>query len=507
MQMNFSILKYGYLIVLFSLIESCGQSREEIKNPNILLIYMDDLGYGDVSSYGVGTLSTPNIDRISENGIRFINGYSTSATCTPSRYAILSGEYPWRNQRARILPGNAPLLFDISKETLPSLLKKANYKTAIIGKWHLGLGDENLDWNQSISPGPNDIGFDYSFILASTNDRVPSVYLENNKVLNLDKKDPLKVSYTENFIGEPTGKENPQLLKLFPSHGHDMSIHNGISRIGFMKGGKSALYIDENMSDTILVKTKKFIESNKDNPFFLFYSLHQPHVPRVPHPRFVGSSGMGPRGDAILEADWAIGQVLDKIDELGLSENTMVVFSSDNGPVLDDGYKDEAEEKIGDHTPSGLLRSGKYSMFEGGTRVPFIISWPGKITPGVSDALVCQLDFMGSFSNLVGMENSSLDSQNTLNSFLGKSEKGRDQLVLEASGKIFLRKGNWVMIPPYGGPKIVNEWVKNETANSQDFQLYNLSDDLEQLRNLAYDYPEKVQEMIKSMKEIKERVN
>ena len=239
--------------------------------------------------------------------------------------------------------------------------------------------------------------------------------------------------------------------------------------------------------------------------FFLFYSLHQPHVPRVPHPRFVGSSGMGPRGDAIIEADWAIGQVLDKIDELGLSENTMVVFSSDNGPVLDDGYKDEAEEKIGDHTPSGLLRSGKYSMFEGGTRVPFIISWPGKITPGVSDALVCQLDFMGSFLNLVGIENPSFDSQNTLNSFLGKSEKGRDQLVLEASGKIFLRKGNWVMIPPYEGPKIVNQWVKNETANSQDFQLYNLSDDLEQLRNLASDYPEKVQEMIKSMKEIKER--
>ena len=505
--MNFPILKYSFLIVLISLLKSCGQSRDEIKNPNILLIYMDDLGYGDVSSYGVGTLSTPNIDRISENGIRFTNGYSTSATCTPSRYAILSGEYPWRNQRAQILPGNAPLLFDLSKETLPSLLKKANYKTAIIGKWHLGLGDENLDWNQSISPGPNDIGFDYSFILASTNDRVPSVYLENNKVLNLDKKDPLKVSYTENFIGEPTGKENPQLLKLFPSHGHDMSIHNGISRIGFMKGGKSALYIDENMSDTILVKTKKFIESNKDNSFFLFYSLHQPHVPRVPHPRFVGSSGMGPRGDAILEADWAIGQVLDKIDELGLSENTMVVFSSDNGPVLDDGYKDEAEEKIGDHTPSGLLRSGKYSMFEGGTRVPFIISWPGKITPGVSDALVCQLDFMGSFSNLVGIENPSLDSQNTLNSFLGKLEKGRDQLVLEASGKIFLRKGNWVMIPPYEGPKIVNQWVKNETANSQDFQLYNLSDDLEQLRNLASDYPEKVQEMIKSMKEIKERVN
>jgi len=297
------------------------------------------------------------------------------------------------------------------------------------------------------------------------------------------------------------------LLRLFPSHGHDMSIHNGIPRIGFMKGGKSALYVDENMSDTILVKTKKFIESNKNNPFFLFYSLHQPHVPRVPHPRFVGSSGMGPRGDAILEADWAIGQVLDKLEEFGLSRNTMVIFSSDNGPVLDDGYKDEAEEKIGDHTPSGVLRGGKYSMFEGGTRVPFIISWPGKIVPGVSDALVCQLDFMGSFADLVGIENPSLDSRNTLNSFLGKSKNGRDQLVLEASGKTFLRKGNWVMIPPNDGPKIVNKWVKNETANSRDFQLYDLTEDVGQLKNLALAYPEKLKEMIKTMKEIKERGN
>ena len=500
--MNFSILKYGFLIVLVSLIESCRQSREEIKKPNILLIYMDDLGYGDVSSYGVGTLSTPNIDRISENGIRFTNGYSTSATCTPSRYAILSGEYPWRNQRAQILPGNAPLLFDISKETLPSLLKKVNYKTAIIGKWHLGLGDKNLDWNQSISPGPNDIGFDYSFILASTNDRVPSVYLENNKVLNLNKKDPLKVSYTENFIGEPTGKENPQLLKLFPSHGHDMSIHNGISRIGFMKGGKSALYIDENMSDTILVKTKKFIESNKDNPFFLFYSLHQPHVPRVPHPRFVGSSGMGPRGDAILEADWAIGQVLDKIDELGLSENTMVVFSSDNGPVLNDGYYDDSDVKNGDHLPSGPFRGGKYSLFEAGTRVPFFTYWKGKIKPGVSDSMVSQLDLLSSLAQLVGSEVRTADSLPLLELLMGQSDEGRDEMVIEATSRTAFKRGDWVMIPPYEGPA-VNDNVQIELGNDSDFQLYNLNEDIEQQNNLAPLMPGKLQEMLTAFEAIR----
>ncbi|WP_136468810.1 sulfatase family protein [Flagellimonas onchidii] len=475
------------------------------RHPNVLLIYMDDLGYGDVSAYGVGTLETPNIDRIAKNGIRFTNGYATSATCTPSRYAILSGEYPWKNQKARILPGNAPLLFDTSKETLPSMLKKAEYTTAVIGKWHLGLGGETMDWNTSIKPGPNEIGFDYSYILASTNDRVPSVYVENDRVVGLDPADSLKVSYQENFPGEPTGRENPELLKLHPSHGHDMSVHNGISRIGYMKGGKSALFIDEDMSDTIMVRTKNFIKSNKDNPFFLFYSLHQPHVPRVPHPRFEGSSGMGPRGDAILEADWAIGQVLDQLDELGIAENTIVIFSSDNGPVLDDGYIDDANEKLGDHTPRGGLRGGKYSMLEAGTRVPFLVSWPGKIKPGVSDALVCQLDFMGSLASLIGLENPSTDSQDTLEAFLGTSDKGRDELVLEATGKIFFRKGNWVMIPPHKGPKITNKWVRNETGNSEDYQLYNLDTDLGQQKNLASEHPEKVEKMLKTMKGIEGR--
>ncbi|MEX0313710.1 MAG: arylsulfatase [Allomuricauda sp.] len=485
--------------------EGGTENETSSQHPNVLLIYMDDLGYGDVSSYGVGTLKTPNIDRIAENGIRFTNGYATSATCTPSRYAILSGEYPWRNKKARVLPGNAPLLFDTSRETLPSMLKKANYKTAVIGKWHLGLGGETLDWNTSIKPGPNEIGFDYSYILASTNDRVPSVYVENDKVAGLDTNDSLKVSYRENFQGEPTGRENPELLKLHPSHGHDMSVHNGISRIGYMKGGKSALFIDEDMSDTVLVRTKKFIKSNKNNPFFLFYSLHQPHVPRVPHPRFEGASGMGPRGDAILEADWAIGEVLDQLDELGIAENTIVIFSSDNGPVLDDGYIDDANEKLGDHTPRGGLRGGKYSMFEAGTRVPFMVSWPGKIKPGVSDALVCQLDFMGSLASLVGLENSSKDSQDTLDAFLGTSNKGRDELVLEASGKIFFRRGNWVMIPPYKGPKISNKWVRNETGNSVDYQLYNLEEDLGQQTNLAEEHPDKVQEMLEAMQQIEGR--
>ncbi|MEM9141831.1 MAG: arylsulfatase [Bacteroidota bacterium] len=474
------------------------------RHPNIVLIYADDLGYGDVGCYGATELKTPNIDRIGNEGIRFTNGYATSATCTPSRYAILSGQYPWRNKRARILPGNAPLLFDLDKESLPAMLKKAGYTTGVTGKWHLGLGDENLDWNQGITPGPNAIGFDYSYILASTNDRVPSVYVENDRVLRLDTRDPLEVSYKENFPGEPTGKENPELLKLHPSHGHNMSVHNGISRIGYMRGGKSALFIDENMADTIVSRSKQFIRKHKDAPFFLFYALHQPHVPRVPHPRFVGTSGMGPRGDAIVEADWGVGQILDLLDELDLAENTIVLFSSDNGPVLDDGYKDNANEKLGDHTPAGPLRGGKYSLFDAGTHVPFMIRWSGQIEPQVSEALVCQLDFMGSFAKMLGLQNPGMDSEDTLPAFLGNSEKGRENLVLEAIGKRFLRQGDWVMIPPHKGPKIINQWVRNETGNLEEYQLYNIKDDPGQQHNLAEKFPDRSAQMKTTLKGILE---
>ncbi|MEQ6122464.1 arylsulfatase [Reichenbachiella sp. MALMAid0571] len=473
-----------------------------VDKPNIIVIYADDLGFGDLSSYGATELKTPNFDRISNEGIRFTNGYATSATCTPSRYALLSGEYPWRNKRAHILPGNAPLLFDTSKQTLPSMLKGAGYKTAVLGKWHLGLGGEGLDWNGEVSPGPNEVGFDYSYIMASTNDRVPTVYVENHKVVRLDPNDPIEVSYKENFPGEPTGKENPEMLKLHPSHGHNMSIHNGISRIGYMRGGKSALSIDEHMADTILSRSKMFIRENKDNPFFLFYALHQPHVPRVPNPRFVGKSGMGPRGDVILEADWCVGQLLNTLDRFGISDNTIVVFSSDNGPVLDDGYKDDANEKLGKHTPWGPLRGGKYSLFDAGAHVPFMVRWKGTIEPGVSDALVCQMDLLASFARLTKQENKSADSQDILSALTGKSKTGRDNLVIEATGRVCYREGDWVMIPPHKGAVKIKS-VNIETGNLEKYQLYNVSEDPGQKENLAEKFPERVKSMEQAMNAIK----
>ncbi len=492
------------MLIMFSCYQT-GSDRDPDK-PNIIIIYADDLGYGDVSSYGATEISTPNIDRIANAGIRFTNGYATSATCTPSRYALLVGEYPWRNKKAHILPGNAPLLLDTAKQSLASMLQEVGYKTAVTGKWHLGLGGEGLDWNGKILPGPNDVGFDYSYILASTNDRVPTVYVENDRVAGLDGTDKLEVSYARNFPGEPTGKDNPEMLKLHPSHGHNMSIHNGISRIGFMKGGKSALWIDEQMADTILARSQEFIIRNRENPFFLFYSLHQPHVPRTPHQRFVGLSGMGPRGDVILEADWCIGQLLNTLDSLGIADNTIVIFSSDNGPVLDDGYMDDANELTGDHKPAGPLRGGKYSLFEAGARVPFIVKWPKVIKSGISDALICQMDLMASLAVLTGAVSQGQDSRDVSKAFTGKSDFGRADLVIEATGRLAIRQGDWIMIPPHEGRPIVNQWVRNETGNSTEYQLFNIAEDIGQQNNLAEKYPDRVKSMEALLEEISGRI-
>ena len=341
--------KYIFAFVLLIFI-CCNPSKKNtnkventvVKKPNIVILYLDDLGYGDLSAYGATKLQTPNIDALANGGIKFTNGYASSATCTPSRYALLTGMYPWRNKDAKILPGTAPLLISTTQQTLPKMLKKQGYQTAIIGKWHLGLGTGFVNWNKKVTPGPNEVGFDESYILAATQDRVPTVYIKDGYVVGLDKNDPIEVNYKENFEGEPTAISNPEMLSMKWHHGHNSSIVNGIPRIGYMKGGEAAKWVDTEMADHFLKKAKNYVKKHKEKPFFLYYALQQPHVPRTPHPRFVGKSGMGPRGDVILEADFMIGEFMKTLKEEGVLENTLIVFSSDNGPVLNDGYYDDA---------------------------------------------------------------------------------------------------------------------------------------------------------------------
>jgi len=499
--MKIKYIVFSFLAFTVSL-KSSSQTINKTEKPNIVFIYLDDLGYGDLSCYGATAIKTPNIDALANGGVRFTNGYATSATCTPSRYGLLTGVYPWRNKDAKILPGSAPLLIGKEQLTIPKMLKEKGYQTAVVGKWHLGLGTGIVDWNQQLDAGPNDVGFDYSYIMAATQDRVPTIYIDNGKVVNLDSKDPIAVNYDKNFPGQPTGKENPELLSMKWHHGHNSSIVNGIPRIGYVSGGASANWSDVDLADHFLYKAQTYVKSHKENPFFLYYALNQPHVPRTPNPRFVGKSGMGPRGDVILEADYCVGEIIKTLKEEGVFDNTLIVFSSDNGPVLNDGYYDDAVEKLGNHKPNGPLRGGKYSLLEAGTRVPFFTYWKGQIKPQVSNALVCQIDLLESIAKLVNIDVKSTDSQELLDVFTGKSAKGRKNLVIEANTKTAFRQGDWMMIPPYSGDPILEE-VNIEMGNSSEFQLYNLKVDIGQKNNLAKAQPKKLKEMQKNFESIR----
>ena len=502
------------ILIIISLFISCQTIENKNENPNIIIIYTDDLGYGDVSAYNKGTLNTPNIDKLANEGIRFNNGYASSATCSPSRYALLTGTYPWRKTGLKIITGGS-LVIDTTEMTIPKILKTKGYHTGIVGKWHLGLGSGDgfdgtgaINYNSNISPGPNQVGFDYSYIMADTQDRVPTVYIENGDVVNLDPSDPIEVNFfhqeKHNDYGLSPGLKNPELTTMKWHHGHNGSIVNGVPRIGYMKGGEKARWSDIDMADHFLEKAQEYINKNKDKPFFLFYTLQQPHVPRTPHPRFEGTSGMGPRGDVIVEADWCIGELYKTLESEGILDNTLIIFSSDNGPVLNDGYYDDAVEKLGDHTPSGGLRGGKYSLFEAGTRVPFITYWRGKIKPGISNEIISQIDLFNSISKIVGIEYKSKDGIDFSDLIINNKGQGREELILEASTRTAYRKGDWVMIPPYRGPSISKN-VNIELGNSIDFKLYNLKEDPSQKSDLSKKEPEKLKEMIASFVKIRGR--
>ncbi len=474
--------------------------------PNIVLIYGDDVGYGDLGCYGAKLVKTPNMDRLAKGGIRFTDAHTTAATCTPSRYSLMTGEYAFRVAEARILPGDAPALIQPGRVTLASMLKQSGYHTGVVGKWHLGLGNGNVDWNQEIGPGPLDIGFDECFIIPATGDRVPCVYVENRRVAGLDAKDPIKVSYKGPVDDAPTGRSHPQFLKMKPSHGHDMTIVNGISRIGYMSGGRAALWNDESMADTLTSRAVSFVERNARQPFFLYFASHDIHVPRVPNPRFASATGMGPRGNAIAELDWCVGQITEALEKAGVLKNTMIIVSSDNGGVVDDGYQDEAVTKLGAHRPNGALRGGKGSRFEGGTRVPFVVHWPARVKPGVSDALVSQMDLVRSLASLVGTPvgpKGAADSEDVLPALLGESKKGR-QFLVEQAGGLSLRDGQWKYIEPGAGEKMSAN-TNMETGADREPQLYDLGQDLGERKNLASSDVARVKQMVEKLRSIRGR--
>ncbi|MBI1347970.1 sulfatase-like hydrolase/transferase [bacterium] len=475
-----------------------AQSSSTVRPPNIVVIIADDLGYGDVSYSGYSAVETPQIDRLAAEGCRFTSGYCSAATCTPTRFSLLTGTYAFRVKGTGIAAPNAPAVIKPGTETIASVLKQAGYATAAIGKWHLGLGEGSPDWNGELKPGPLEIGFDHCFLLPTTNDRVPQVFVQDHRVPNLDPADPLWVGNMQPSGDHPTGMSHRSSLKMDWSVGHNGTIHNGISRIGYYTGGMKARFRDEDLADTWVQKSIAWMETHRNQPFFLYFAAHDIHVPRIAHERFQGKSGLGPRGDCILEIDWCVGALMDALDRLQLAENTLVVFCSDNGPVLDDGYRDDAVEKLGHHKPAGPYRGGKYSVYEGGTRTPFITRWKGRIAPGESDQMVCTIDLPASMAALTGQTlpvDACLDSENFLPALLNQpGAKGRETLLQQdnGGGNFGLRSGNWKLVRQKA--RVQNKNVVNERPAQGD-HLYDLTKDPGEQHDVAADHPEVLQRL------------
>lgn len=485
--------------------------------PNIVLIYADDVGYGDIGVYGSELIATPHLDQLAEEGARFTSAYAMASTCTPSRYSLISGKYSFRHPDAIVLPSDAPMLIKPGEVNMAQMLKSEGYRTGVIGKWHMGLGDGNIDWNTDITPSPLDIGFDVSFIIPSTNDRVPTVWVEGNSVYNWSADDdPLRVSFISQVGDLPTGESHPEKL-IYPTDAyHSGTIVNEISRIGWQDGGQSAWWSDQNMGMDILERSRSFIEESSNEPFFLFMSMHQNHVPRVPHPKFEGASATGLRGDHIVELDYIVGQVVETLDSLGIREETLIIFTSDNGPVFQDSYYDGAIEMAQGHKANGPFRGGKYHVYEGGTRMPTITNWPGVITPGeVSDVVMSQVDLLASLAALVGVEipaEKGLDSQNHISAWLGENVDDREYVIQVGREMRAIRKGDWKVIlagetPHWIGPRH-NEYpnpISTPLPPSDKHSLFNLIDDPGESVNLVDEYPEKVEELLNLFYKIKGR--
>lgn len=458
--------------------------------PNFVFILSDDVGYGDLGCYGATKVRTPNIDRLAKEGNRFTDAHSTAAVCTPTRYSVLTGEYAWRNPDGdHILSGVAPLSIDPTRPTVASVLQGAGYATGLVGKWHLGLGSKNqpVDYNREIRPGPLDVGFDYAFFYPATNDRVPCVYVENRRVAGLNPADPIRVSYEKKVGDDPTGIEHPELLKMKADRQHSNTIVNGISRIGYMSGGQAARWVDEDMADVFSRRAVAFIEEHRERPFFLFFSPHSIHEPMAPHPRFKGTSDCGTRGDALHELDWIAGEILDALDRLGLAENTLVVFTSDNGGALKDTYDDGTNALHGSQPPNGCLRGEKGALYEGGHRVPFLARWPKRIPPGATSnqllGLVDTLATLAAAAQCPRPKNAGPDSVDLLPAMIGETKPLRDHLVLQSNGArpLALRQGPW---------KLVSKRKAGAAA-----ELYNLDEDLAEAHDLASAQPDRVREM------------
>ncbi|ELP32734.1 sulfatase family protein [Rhodopirellula baltica] len=483
--------------------------------PNVVLIFADDLGYGDLGCYGATKVQTPNIDRLATEGRRFTDAHSVSAVCTPSRYALLTGQYPLRGNDGRGVwgpaPVTSPLIVDTEKTTIADVFKSSDYDTAAIGKWHLGFGEGTNQWQEPLRPGPQDLGFDYYFGMPVVNSAPPYVFVENDRVVGSDPGDPLV------YVGR--NKKNTTPITPIPPEAAQRSPNQ-------FGGAKKAheLFDDYQVGTTLAKKSVQWINERQDKPFLLYLATTNIHHPFTPAKRFQGTSQCGLYGDSIHELDWIVGEILSCLEDNGLSDNTLVIFTSDNGGMFNRGG--QAAFKAG-HRQNGDLLGFKFGVWEGGHRVPLIVRWPGKVEPGTtSDQLIGNVDLLATFAAVTGQELSKTqlaDSVNMLPALVSQPAKPlRDHLVLapHKGTHLSMRKGKWMYIPSrgsggFGGRKpgdhtfagppaisfvgsansdIVNGKIKTDAPPAQ---LYDLEADVRETRNLYNDFPEVVKELDK----------
>jgi len=488
------------VILVFPLFTAVKTFAQKLSNqPNIVVILADDLGYGDLSSYGATEVSTPNIDRLAREGMRFTHAYSPSSVCTPTRYALLTGRYAWRTwSGTTTLWADEPLLIDTARLTLPKLLQQVGYQTSIIGKWHLGFGAPGVpgwddikgpNYNLDLKPGPLEVGFDYFFGVPHVG-QFPHIFIENHRIVNLDPQDPIEI------VLDPRWQEEKvsylQRLEGNPKHR--------------FTGGRAAKYENEDLAVRLTEKAVEWIEQQQQEPFFLYFAHRNVHGPLRPHERFVGTSEIGVYGDFINELDWSVGEILDALDRKGFLDNTLILFSSDNGGVED--YKPSKFIEINGHPVNGPYFGQKTEVYEGGVHVPFIVRWPNVVEAGTrSDALITLNDLIATSADLLNVSlpwNAGEDSFSFLPVLTssGSSDPERQNVVLDSYQGLFaIRQGPWKLITGQGG----GGYRASEIALKPDqppMQLYNLRSDPQETTNLYKKYPELVARMKWKLKKI-----
>ena len=497
-----SILIVSIIIFLSTGCISCSQSNLKGNQPNVLIILADDLGYGDLSCYGASKVKTPNIDRIAQTGMLFTDAHSPASVCSPSRYNLFTGRYAWRTWvQSSTVWANDPLLIDPERFTLADLFQQQGYTTACIGKWHLGFGEPEMegwdnilgpDYNRELNPGPLELGFDYFWGFPHVGQH-PHFIIENHRVLGLEKDDPVRIT--------PDPRKGFELDYLHRPR-------SGAAALG-VEGGTKAMYEHEELSNMITARAVNWLNDvSAEKPFFLYLAHRNIHGPMIPDPRFEGKSEIGKRGDFLMEFDHSIGQVLDALDQKGLTENTIILFASDNGGIARHEPTDYAEDH--GHFVNGPLRGQKTTVYEGGNRVPLMISWPGRIPAGSkSNALVALTDMLATFADFFEVElsaNSGEDSFSFLASLLNRksTQVQRTNMVNDSYiGLLSIRRDNWKLITGQGGGGIRSETL--DLSGEPPVQLYDLATDLKEQNNVYEEHPGMVEDLSKLLLEIQDQ--